>query len=426
MSRPGDTGHRRRLDVLGQDFFPAYVVWELTLRCDHACTHCGSRAGVARDHELSTEEALRVAGELADLGAREVVLIGGEAYLHDGFLDVVRALRARGVVPAMTTGGRGVTAELARAMRDAGISHVSVSIDGLEPTHDRMRNLRGSWAAGMAALGHLRDAGITIASNINLNRLNHRDLEPLYEVLRDRGVASWQVQLTSPLGRAADRVDLIFQPWDLLDVVPRIAALKQRARGDGVLLMPGNNLGYFGPEEATLRSLRAGDRDHWRGCQAGKFVMGIESDGAVKGCPSLQTAHYVGGNLRDRDLAAIWRAESPLGFNRARTVDDLWGFCRTCDFAEPCLGGCSFTAHAILGRPGNNPYCHYRARTLAKRGQRERLVPAEAAAGDPFDNGTFEIVVEALDAPDPAAARDGDELVQITRRPARMRPVAPG
>ncbi len=420
MSAAREGGHRRRLDVAGQDFFPAYVVWELTLRCDHACTHCGSRAGVARDDELTTEEAVRVAGELADLGAREVVLIGGEAYLHDGFLDVVRALRARGVTPAMTTGGRGITAELARAMAEAGVSHVSVSIDGLEPTHDRMRNLRGSFAAGMAALEHLRAAGIKIASNINLNRLNHRDLEPLYEVLRARGVTSWQVQLTSPLGRAADRVELIFQPWDLLDVVPRIAALKARARADGVLLMPGNNLGYFGPEEATLRSLRAGDRDHWRGCQAGKFVMGIESDGAVKGCPSLQTSHYVGGNVRQRPLAELWRAESPLGFNRARTVQDLWGFCRTCDFADPCLGGCSFTAHAILGRPGNNPYCHYRARTLAKQGLRERLVPAAAAPGTPFDNGTFDLVVEPLDAADPTAARAPDELVQITRRPLRQ------
>ncbi len=420
MSAAREGGHRRRLDVAGQDFFPAYVVWELTLRCDHACTHCGSRAGVARDDELTTEEAVRVAGELADLGAREVVLIGGEAYLHDGFLDVVRALRARGVTPAMTTGGRGITAELARAMAEAGVSHVSVSIDGLEPTHDRMRNLRGSFAAGMAALEHLRAAGIKIASNINLNRLNHRDLEPLYEVLRARGVTSWQVQLTSPLGRAADRVELIFQPWDLLDVVPRIAALKARARADGVLIMPGNNLGYFGPEEATLRSLRAGDRDHWRGCQAGKFVMGIESDGAVKGCPSLQTSHYVGGNVRARPLAELWRADSPLGFNRARTVEDLWGFCRTCDFADPCLGGCSFTAHAILGRPGNNPYCHYRARTLAKQGLRERLVPAAAAPGTPFDNGTFDLVVEPLDAADPTAARAPDELVQITRRPLRQ------
>ena len=52
-------------------------------------------------------------------------------------------------------------------------------------------------------------------------------------------------------------------------------------------MMPGNNLGYFGPEEALLRSPKPGGKDHWIGCQAGKYVMGIESDGAVKGCPSL-------------------------------------------------------------------------------------------------------------------------------------------
>lgn len=411
------TGHRRRLDVVTTPYQPVYVVWELTLACDHACTHCGSRAGVARDGELTTAEAVAVAGQLADAGTREVVLIGGEAYLHDGFLDVVRALTARKVAVGLTTGGRGVTAELARAMASAGIKQASVSVDGLEATHDRMRHLRGSFASAMAALDHLRAAGIAITANTNVNRLNRGDLEALYELLRARGIVGWQVQLTAPLGRAADRVAMILQPWDLLDVVPRIAALKQRARADGVTVMPGNNLGYFGPEETVLRSLRATDRDHWRGCQAGKFVMGIESDGAVKGCPSLQTAHYVGGNLRDAPLAAIWRDAPALAFNRARTVDDLWGHCRTCDFAAECLAGCTFTAHAILGRPGNNPYCHYRARTLAKRGQRERLVPAAPAAGLPFDNGTFELVLEPLDASDDVAPPA--DLVQITRRPAR-------
>jgi radical SAM protein with 4Fe4S-binding SPASM domain len=413
---------RRRLNVLSDEHFPAYVVWELTLRCDHACTHCGSRAGVARPNELSTAEALEVVDQLAAMKTREVVLIGGEAYLHDGFLDIVRALRERGVGAAMTTGGRGVTAELAAAMAEAGIENVSVSIDGLEATHDRMRNARGSYAAATAALGHLRDAGIHTASNINLNRLNQQDLEPLYEELRELGIGAWQVQITAPLGRAADRVTMILQPWDLIDLLPRIAALKERAYGDGIVVMPGNNLGYFGPEEALLRSLDKGKRDHWSGCQAGKFVMGIESDGAVKGCPSLQTAHYVGGNLRTSKLEDIWRSSEQIGFTRRRTIDDLWGFCRTCDFAEICMGGCSFTAHSILGRPGNNPYCHYRARTLAKQGKRERLVPAEAADGSPFDNGLFELVEEDIDAPDPGASFERTELVQITRRPKRMRP----
>lgn len=353
--------------------------------------------------------------QLAALGTRECVLIGGEAYLHDGFLTIVRALRGRGIAPALTTGGRGITDVLARDLAASGIAYVSVSIDGLEATHDRMRNLRGSWQSGMTALERLRAAGIVTASNINLNRLNHRDLEPLYDELSPRGIGSWQVQITAPLGRAADRTDMLLQPHDLLDVVPRVAALKLRARTDGIVLTPGNNLGYFGPEETTLRSIDAGTRDHWQGCQAGRFVMGIEAHGAVKGCPSLQPA-YVGGNVRSASIADIMNRQ-PFAALRTRTVDDLWGFCRTCPFASTCMGGCSFTAHSIAGRPGNNPYCHYRARTLAKQNLRERLVPRTAAPGTPFDHGTFDIVVEPLDAPDRIAPPE--RLVQITRPPRR-------
>ncbi|HUJ60919.1 MAG TPA: radical SAM protein [Kofleriaceae bacterium] len=391
-----DSRARRRLDVIRERPFPAYVVWELTLRCDHACMHCGSRAGVARDSELATEDALRVVGELAELGAREVALIGGEAYLHPGFLDVVRALRERGIGAALVTGGRGITDALARALAALGLTDASVSVDGLAAAHDRMRARIGSWRDAMTALDRLAAAGVPTASNINLNRRNEPDLEALYELLRGRGISSWQVQLTAPLGRAADRPEWLLQPWQLLDLVPRIAALKRRAREDGIVLTPGNNLGYFGPEETLLRSLGAADRDHWQGCQAGRFVMGIESDGGVKGCPSLQSASYVGGSVRERPLRDIWERAPELAFTRRRTIDDLWGFCRRCPFAATCMGGCSFTAHAVFGRPGNNPYCHFRARTLARQGLRERLVPATPPPGTPFDSGTFELVVEPL------------------------------
>ena len=102
------------------------------------------------------------------------------------------------------------------------------------------------------------------------------------------------------------------------------------------------------------------------------------------------------------------------------------------------MGGCSFTAHALFGRPGNNPYCHYRARTLAcprlrgynpychyrartlaAEGKRERLVPTTAAEGKPFDNGLFDLVLESLDAPEPRAPRPPEELVRLSRRPSR-------
>lgn len=379
---------------------PQYVVWELTLRCDQRCVHCGSRAGLARHDELTTTEALDVVRQLVALGAEEVALIGGEAYLHDGVFAVLRALRESGIRPTMTTGGRGVTRELADRLAAAGLHSVSVSVDGLEPTHDRLRGA-GSFAATVRAFGHLRGAGLTTLANTQLNRANRSELEALYDHLRAMGIASWQVQQTVPLGRAADRPELILQPYDLLDVMPRLARLKARAFDDGILLMPSSPLGYFGPEEGQLRALAPGQPSFYPGCQAGKAVMGIESDGAVKGCPSLQTRHYVGGRVRETPLEEIWSRSPVIGFNRQRTVDDLWGFCRACPFAATCLGGCTFTAHAILGRIGNNPMCHFRARTLAREGLRERLVLVERAPGEPFDNGRFDIVVEALDAPEP-------------------------
>lgn len=417
---------RRRLDVVQSTHHPRYVVWELTLRCDHACTHCGSRAGVARERELTTEEALKVVDELAALGAREVVLIGGEAYLHEGFLEVVRALAQRGIAPVMTTGGRGVDDALARAAKEAGLERVSVSIDGLRETHDRMRARKGSFDGAIAALAAVTGAGMGASANTNLNRLNAGDLEGLYEVLRDAGVRSWQLQLTSPLGRAADRPEMLFQPFDLLELLPRIAALKARGLAEGLLIMPGNNLGYFGPEEALLRSPAKGMGDHFQGCQAGRFVMGIESDGAVKGCPSLQTASYVGGHAVERPIADIWNEAPELAFARSRTTDDLWGFCRTCAYAETCMGGCSFTAHAFFGKPGNNPYCHFRAADHRRRGLRERLIATDPASGRPFDHGLFELVVEPFDAPLERTEAGAPALTRIGRKPTRMDPERAG
>src|SRR6187401_3559971 len=94
-------------------WYPLYAVWEITLRCDLACRHCGSRAGRARPDELTTEEALDLVDQMAELGVREVTVIGGEAYLRDDWTDIVRAVRKHGMTCTMTTGGRGLGVERA-------------------------------------------------------------------------------------------------------------------------------------------------------------------------------------------------------------------------------------------------------------------------------------------------------------------------
>jgi radical SAM protein with 4Fe4S-binding SPASM domain len=384
------------LDARPEDarYRPIYTVWEITLKCDLACRHCGSRAGKSRTQELTTAECLDVVRQLAEMGGKEVTLIGGEAYLRDDWIEIAREIKRRGMLCTMTTGGRGMTLERARQARDAGIQSVSVSFDGLEATHDRLRGVRGSFSSAREALKNLKEAGIRVSTNTQINRLNMPELPALMDMLLEERVRNWMIMITVPMGRAADEPEVLLQPYDLLELFPMLAELKQRADAAGLRVQPGNNLGYFGPYEHLLRHhTRSG---HCTGCGAGRGTLGLEADGTIKGCPSLPTNAYAGGNVREHSLSEVWERAHALRYTRDRTVDDLWGFCRTCYYAETCMAGCTWASHVTLDRPGNNPYCHHRALEMARQGKRERLVRAVEAPGAPFDNGRFDIVVEDL------------------------------
>ncbi|WP_445632622.1 Heme biosynthesis protein [Nostoc sp. DSM 114161] len=388
----------------------SYAVWEITLKCNLACQHCGSRAGHARAKELSTAEALDLVKQLAEVGITEVTLIGGEAFLRPDWLEIAKAVTDAGMLCGMTTGGFGITLETAQRMKEAGIGVVSVSVDGLEATHDRLRGKKGSWQWAFKTMSHLKEVGISFGCNTQINRLSAPEFPLIYEHVRDAGIFAWQVQLTVPMGNAADNSEILLQPYELLDIYPMIARVIQRAAKEGVQVQPGNNIGYYGPYE---RLFRGGDAwSFWQGCTAGLSALGIEADGAIKGCPSLPTSAYTGGNIRDYNLRTIIEETEELRFNLGagtpKGTEHLWGFCKTCEFAELCRGGCSWTAHVFFDKRGNNPYCHHRALTQAKRGIRERFYLEQPAEGLPFDNGKFVLVEEPINAPLPA-----DESLQF-------------
>ena len=323
--------------------------------------------------------------QLAEMGTKEITFIGGEAYLNPDWLHIVRGAVERGIRAGMTTGARALSAELAQQAADAGLASVSVSVDGLEQTHDTLRAVKGSWQAAIAAIGHVAAAGMSPYANTQFNRLNIDEVEELAEVLFGLGIKAWQVQLTGPMGRAADRPEWLLQPYEMLELIPRLGRMARAARERGVFVNAGNNLGYFGPWERWLRL------HHYQGCAAGRHLLGIESNGDTKGCPSLPSGPYVKGNLRDERLVDVW---ARLTFARERTTDELWGHCKGCYYAEVCKGGCAWTSHTLLGRRGNMPYCHHRAEVLEKKGLRERIEIAQKAPGDPFDFGQYRLIEE--------------------------------
>jgi Y-X(10)_GDL-associated radical SAM protein len=372
-----------------------HVVWEITLACDLKCLHCGSRAGARRQSELTTAECLDVVGALARLEAREVTLIGGEAYLRNDWIEIVRAVRAHGMRCTMQTGARNLTEARLSAAVEAGLQGIGVSIDGLAPLHDELRGVVGSFDKAIAALRSARAHGIPVGVNTQIGARTMPQLPALMDAIIDAGATHWQIQLTVAMGNAVDNDAVLLQPYQLGELMPMLARLYHAGLDRGLLMVVGNNIGYFGPYEHILRGI--GDESiHWGGCAAGQNVIGIEADGTIKGCPSLRTDGYAGGNIRDARLEDIWHHAEEIHFGRLRSVDDLWGFCRSCYYADVCRGGCTWTADSLFGQPGNNPYCHHRVLELESRGLRERVAKVGEAPATPFAIGKFELILEAM------------------------------
>jgi radical SAM protein with 4Fe4S-binding SPASM domain len=340
---------------------------------------------------LSTEEIRSLFQQAAKMGVKDFELTGGETYLRDDWVELIRMATELGMTCALITAGRAIDDTKARQARQAGLDRVSVSLDGLRETHESLRRTPNGFDLGLRAIAAFRNAGLDVGCNTQVNARNWRDLPPLADLLVTQGLYAWQIQLMIPMGRAADAADLWLEPYQMLEVIPAIARVIDRCAPDHLKVFAGDNVGYFGPHEGALRRYSS-RRGHTIGCSAGLMVVGVDANGNVTGCSALDGAEQMAGNIRERELCTIFEEAAVL----RRNVKDgeVWGFCATCYYAAVCRGGCSATAIALTGRPGNNPYCHHRALELARIGKRERLSVAGPHLDGPRGHGNFEIVVE--------------------------------
>ncbi len=395
---------------------PRHAVWEFTLSCNLKCRHCGSRAGAPRDDELSTAEALALVDDLAAAGVREITLIGGEAYLRRDWLEIVAAIRRHDIYCDIQTGGRALTREKLAAAAEAGLDGVGVSIDGPEEIHDDIRGVPGSFRQALSVVRNARALGLAVSANSQVNALTRGALDALFDILVAEGVTHWQPMLTVPMGNAVENERLLLQPHDLLRVIPKLSELCLRAKARGMVVTASNTIGYFGPHERHFRGLAQAER-HWKGCEAAATGIGIEADGTIKGCPSLETRKFGMGHVRERAFADIWRDGEPVRRRKSGAAEDQPNFCNVCYHRDTCASGCSWKADSVTGDLRNNPFCHYRALRLATHRLRERVAKVEEAAPLPFAVGRFAVILEDQNgAPAGAEAWDRVAADEIAKR----------
>jgi MoaA/NifB/PqqE/SkfB family radical SAM enzyme len=378
---------RRRVEE--RDWKPRNVVWELTLACNLRCGHCGSRAGQARESELAPKECLDVGRQLADLGAELVTLSGGEPTLRPDWDSLAADMTKRGILVNMVTNGffanSGKSAEIARRALDAGMCNAGVSIDGPPEIHEKIRG-NSTFSRTMTTIEEFSKAGLRVGVLTTVNRLNYHYLEMVRKIAMDAGATMWRLQLGKPMGTLKDNDEWVLSPEMYYRLIPRLAKLKQAG---GIHVAVGDSIGYYGPHDQVLRGRGwRGREECWQGCQAGMQAVGIESDGGIKGCLSLQARWdgkdpFVEGNVRQVPLADLWYSPGVFAYNRDFRTDSLTGGCATCRYGALCRGGARCVSSSFHGHLGEDRYCYHLMSHAAREqagGSRAASAAAAAAA----------------------------------------------
>jgi MoaA/NifB/PqqE/SkfB family radical SAM enzyme len=248
---------------------PVWCAWQVTYRCNFRCRICSYwQEPHTPAEELTVAQFARGADNLACGGSMLVNLAGGEPLLRADLPDIVAAL-ARQHFPFLTTNGWRVSHDQARALWDAGLWGVSVSIDYPDAArHDAQRGREGAWAEAVRAAETFRDARTAPHQRVNvmavLTAENQDDIEQVV-ALAERLGANFMVQPYGVL-KTGDESHRPRPP-----VSQGLLALRRRYRA--LLSNP-----YF------LARFDAAVDGGVGGCCAGRATFNIDQTGLVAKC----------------------------------------------------------------------------------------------------------------------------------------------
>jgi len=344
---------------------PDSIGWETTLRCNMRCRHCGSTAGDARKDELDNKQALALCKQFVKMRVGRVVFTGGETLLRPDWRQLGETILEGGVDLGLLSNGWVFERRVLKELKSfCGTSfHVLVSLDGTAKVHDKIRGIEGSFERAYRGTAELIAAGIPCGIITTVHHTNIGTLPKLREqILFDLKPYVWQLQITTPFGRAHSNADCSVSPTDYVKLSRFIAQTRKLARGTGCDVATGDCVGYLGKTELALRD------SPWEGCQAGKMILGIQSNGNVKGCLSIIDDRFIEGNAIKDGLEKIWNKRGAFAYTRNFKVSNLKGECRKCSEGKACHGGCSASSISVFGTPHHAPYClRVMERDTAKR-----------------------------------------------------------
>jgi len=331
---------------------PDITVWELTLKCNLKCLHCGSSAGIKRSDELSTKEALQLCHDLSDIGSGGIALMGGEVFLRKDWQIISKEIKDLGIVLSIITNGFFNPEKFIPELVKLGTDCLMIGLDGSSAkTQDEIRNVKGSFEKATAFVRAAKKANLPVGVITTVHKLNLYELPKLLDFVLKEEI-TWQIQEATPIGRFPR--ELVISDEEYYSLGLFIYSMQKKYNNKKFSIVGAHNFGFHSKVIPNLSTY-----PEWKGCYAGTNVLGIQSNGNVKGCLAMAD-EFIEGNIRKKSIKEIWNDPDAFVYNKKFKIKDLGENCRNCKHSKECKGGCTTRSSCMTGIAHNDPSCFYR------------------------------------------------------------------
>ncbi|NIM90833.1 MAG: radical SAM protein [Candidatus Aminicenantes bacterium] len=315
------------------------ILFLVTQTCNLACHHC-SWGNASVPENFPKDFFQKIVEELGSLGVRSLLISGGEPILWPDLFDMISFASPRLRV-SLSTNGTLIGDTEAQKLKEAGVSEIAISMDGLSArTHDDLRG-KGSFQQTLQGIDSLKRAGLGERINLQfcLSKRSIDEAMDLPKFAENLGVRKITYLSMKKLGRAS-------QDWD--DLKPDresyqefLLTLYETLFTQGFPIIVNSPLSGFRPVVKPQERVST--------CPFGTQLI-VDVKGGIYPCPGMLFPEYRLGNVFDMNIEeALCSPKFEALKEEFRARQERIDRCRSCAWRNLCRGGCTSSVYTEKG-----------------------------------------------------------------------------
>ena len=280
---------------------PIKVQWKITNKCNLRCKHC--YLGELSQETLSSSKLLEVARKIIDSGVLEVTITGGEALLVENLQEIINEFVENEIYVKVFTNATLLITFLENLEKENLVDKFkeyvtfSISVDGLESTHDKIRG-KGTFKKVENALIKLQNFGFVTVVNCVVSKLNFNDIPKLVLYLKSLNICNIQLSNLIVRGKADSTMALSKSENNIL-----VQKVKKLTESCDMHVMYGEEEGFENIKYFDSKIKNGYFNESWK-CCAGVTRITIDHKGNVYCCPFCEDLCL--GNIITQGIHEVW------------------------------------------------------------------------------------------------------------------------